>query len=501
MARLNEGVRNTPTTVFRTASLSKQFTALAVALLAQQGKLSLDDDVRKYVPELPDYGSVITLRHLLYHTSGLREWVDLLYLQGRREDERITVGKVLDLAFHQKALNFPPGEAFLYCNTGYVLLGKVVERVSGQSLRTYTDAHVFQPLGMRQTHFRDDYQERLDQNAALGYDLMTTGRFQESMPRSEVVGSTGLVSSVEDLARWDQNFYDGRVGGKAVLGELLTSGRLKDGVEVHYGMGLGLDKYRGLRVVEHSGVEPGCRAEYLRFPDQRFSVILLCNVSTMEPTTLARQIADLYLTRDFDVDSRPAGGERDFVRLSRQELKDRTGTYRNPRSGYVLRLVLREGRLVLDLGRGIDLRALASDRFRLVGVPTEIRFLPVRRGETPRLRYEIRGDPPVDYEEVRLPRGFPSRDLLESSAGTYFSAELSTTYKLILHGDQLIAVNRHQDPMPLTPAFDDGFTFAVPSYTTVSLQLKRDPMNRVVGFTLTGPRSYKIDFVKIAGGI
>src|SRR5262249_57878004 len=131
--------------------------------------------------------------HLLLHTSGLREWVDLLYLQGRRDREPITVGKVLDLVIHQKALNFPPGEAFLYCNTGYVLLGKVVERISGQSLRAYTDAHIFRPLGMRQTHFRDDYQERPDRNAALGYDLSTNGQLEVNMPLSEVVGSTGLV--------------------------------------------------------------------------------------------------------------------------------------------------------------------------------------------------------------------------------------------------------------------------------------------------------------------
>jgi hypothetical protein len=221
----------------------------------------------------------------------------------------------------------------------------------------------------------------------------------------------------------------------------------------------------------------------------------------MEPTALARRIADIYLARAFEAGGRPTGGEGDFIRLPVQDLAARTGIYRNPRTGYVLRFSLRAAKLVLDLGRGIDLRPLSINWFRLTGVPVDIHFLPVRQGEVPQLEYLSLGDPPVVYEEVQVPRGFPQRALLENCAGRYTSEELRTTYQLVLRGDQLIVFNRHNELlMPLSPAFADGFTFTVPAYTTVTLRLKRDQSRRVIGFSLSAPRSYKIDFVKRAEG-
>src|SRR5262249_17983261 len=204
--------------VFHAASVSKPFTALAVALLAEQGRLSLDDDVRKYLPELPDYGRTITLRHLLQHTSGLRDVWYLGGLAGWRPDDLVTDRDILNLVVRQKSVNFKPGDRHVYNGSGYSLAAFVVRRVSGQSLRDFTAAHVFEPLGMTRTHFHDDHREVVKSRASA-YALRS-GRLEIAVPTFAAVGTTGLFTTVEDLARWDQNFYHRRVGGKSALEQM-----------------------------------------------------------------------------------------------------------------------------------------------------------------------------------------------------------------------------------------------------------------------------------------
>ena len=223
MANLDHDVPITPSTVFNIASVSKQFTAAAIALLAQQGKLLLDDEARKYIPELPDFGTPITIRHLIHHTSGLRSQTALLDLAGWRIGlDHVTEEDVLGLLFRQRELNFRPGEKYEYSNTNYILLAQIVTRVSGQTFREFTRAHIFEPLGMKNSFFRDDHDE-IVKNQAYGYVPTEDDTFQLSMPTSYTVGSTGLLTTVEDLARWDRNFYDGRVGGSVFIEQLHLS--------------------------------------------------------------------------------------------------------------------------------------------------------------------------------------------------------------------------------------------------------------------------------------
>jgi len=233
MADLDHDVTITPATVFHVASMSKQFTAASILLLEQDGKLSVDNDVRRYIPELPDFGVKITLRHLIHHTSGLRDQWELLGLAGwRYSQDLITDEDVLAVMARQKDLNFKPGERYLYCNTGYTLLAQVVKRVSGRSFREFTQARIFDPLGMKSTHFRDDFDE-IVKGMAYGY-VQAGATYKLSVTNFDTAGATSLLTTVEDLALWDENFYNPRVGGRALIERMLERGRLNSGETLDY---------------------------------------------------------------------------------------------------------------------------------------------------------------------------------------------------------------------------------------------------------------------------
>jgi CubicO group peptidase (beta-lactamase class C family) len=284
--------------VFHVASMSKQFTAASILLLAQQGKLSLDDDVHKYIPELPDFQERITLRHLMHHTSGLRDQWALLGLAGwRYSQDLITDDDVMSVVVRQKALNFKPGEKELYSNTGFTLLALVVKRVSGMSLREFTSKNIFEPLGMTHTHFRDDHEEVIKHDA-LGYEGGTDGKpFRMSLTNFDTTGATSLHTTVVDLQLWDENFYHPRVGGADFTRQMLEKGKLNSGKEQDYASGLSIGTYKGLVTVGHGGADAGYRSDMERFPEQHFGAAVLCNAAEAAPGSLLRQVADIVLAR------------------------------------------------------------------------------------------------------------------------------------------------------------------------------------------------------------
>jgi CubicO group peptidase (beta-lactamase class C family) len=306
MADLEHGVKIEPNTAFYLASLSKQFTAMSILLLEQRNLLSLDDNVRKWVPEVPELGDTITLRQLLFHTSGLRDYFTLLALQGWASDEPYSEEDLLDLVRRQQGLNFPPGERFLYSNTGYALLGVVVKRASKMSLRDFAAKNIFQPLGMTSTQFRDDHRAVIP-NRALAYEPIDSG-YRQNMPELDVVGDGGVFSTVEDLARWDANFDTGRVGGKDGVALLQRSGTLTSGPSAGdvtgYAMGLSLGMLSASRTISMSGLYGGYSSSYVRVPEARVSVMALCNTSAA-PTNLADQIATVYLPMTVGTGSLP----------------------------------------------------------------------------------------------------------------------------------------------------------------------------------------------------
>jgi len=298
LANLDWGIPITTSTVFDIGSVSKQFTATALALLELDGVLSLDDDVRKWIPELPEYGSAITIRHLLNHTSGIRDYLTLMSLAGFEYANVFDELDGVEVIARQKGLNFEPGSEYLYSNSGYLLLANIVRRATGKSLRVFLEERVFEPLGMSGTSIWDDNTEILRERAT-GYAPADGGWEIDHAWNFQMGGDGQVITSVEDLLKWDRNFYQPSVGGPGLLDRLHTRGVLNDGDTIPYALGLTLGEYRGLRRVQHGGSWAGFRAILARYPEQKTSVIVLCNRGDANPGLYANAVADAVLTEAF----------------------------------------------------------------------------------------------------------------------------------------------------------------------------------------------------------
>lgn len=484
MANLEYDIPITPSTVFHIASVSKQFTAMSLALLAAQGKLSLDDDIRKYVSEIPDYGSPITIRHLIHHTSGLRDVIALLQAAGRSEDDAydFSVGDAVTLTARQKQLNFKPGEEFSYTNTGYTLLAAIVERVSGSSLAKFADEHIFKPLDMVHTRFIDDHTIPV-KNRAYSYNPARAGGYQLIVSNNNLVGPGNLWTTVEDLVRWDQNFHSGKVGGAALIKQLLTPGKLNNGDSLDYAFGIFVDEFRGLNRVRHDGgSRSGYRAVLTRYPDKRFSVVCLCNSGAANAPGLADQVASLFLASDFKAEVArvlPNRSEQAPAKdLSQEELNKLAGVYRDPRTEWTRRLYVKDGKLMAAVGSGFALVPIERNRFRVAGPPIELKFETLPNG---RLRmYEVLlGMTPAVYEAIQA--ASPTPEQINSYTGTYFSDEIGVSYSVFRRGGNLVLERRQGDESILSPTFVDGFSDG----PFGSIIFQRDKDNRVSGFLLT----------------
>lgn len=290
MANIEHGIPNSPQTVFRIASASKQFAAVAIAILAEDGQLSLEDDIRKFFPELQDYGHTIRVRHLVYHQSGLRDYLDLAWLA--EWGDAYGMDDVMEMMSRQKGINFEPGTEYAYSNSGYVMTALIVEKVTGQSLREWSETHMFAPLGMENTHWHDDH-SHIVPNRAYGYRRKDMDDYQTSLTTLDVVGDGALMTTVEDLLRWDNNFYDNRLGkGNPELIKLIeTPGRFKDLTEGDYGFGLTIDEYEGTPEIWHDGSWYGVASSIHRYPEYRTGISVLCNDEDADATRYARSIA------------------------------------------------------------------------------------------------------------------------------------------------------------------------------------------------------------------
>lgn len=494
MANLEYGVPITPSSIFHVASVSKQFTVFAVLLLAKEGKLSLDDDVREYVDEVPDFGAALTIRHLIHHTSGLRDQWDLLWLSGWRfEADLITQGDVLDTTSRQTSLNFNPGDEFLYSNTGYTLLGVIVERISGQSLRDFAEERILEPLGMDNTHFHDDHR-MIVKNRAYAYG--PTGdddTLKIRIPDFDVVGATSLFTTVEDLGRWDRNFYTARVGGRRVIDQMHTRGVLNSGEEIPYAFGLFHGQYRGLRTVGHGGGDAGYRSSFLRIPDQRFSVAVLCNLPSSNPGRKAQQVADVYLadafTEPFKMDSLDPDAA---VEVPDSEMNRLAGAYRQPLTDVVLILRVADEKLILGptIEDGQVLTALGGGRFRVGTSDTFLKFEYAESNGSPRLRAtSLFGDQSYDW----APLAQPAPDELALYVGRYYSDELVREMEFVIGDGKLISKARKSDDLPLEPTFQDGFAVAPRTYFTFT----RDEHGNITGFTVSTWGVRKVLYKKI----
>ena len=294
MADLERDVRNTPDTIFEAGSVSKQFTAMAVQLLANEGKLSIDDPVRKYIPELPDYGKPLTIRHMLSHTSGLRDWGSVESIAGwPRTTREYTHAHVLEIVSKQRSLNFDPGTKWSYSNTGFNLAAIIVSRVSGMPFAEFSKQRIFTPLGMTHTSWRDDH-TRIVKGRAIAYSF-ENGEYHIEMPFENVHGNGGLLTTVADLLAWNQNLVNPKVGNPKLIAEMTTVGHFNDGKPLAYGLGFFVEEYRGVHNVYHSGSTAGYRAHLNRFTDSNTSVAVLCNGSNGDASRSANRVSDVFL--------------------------------------------------------------------------------------------------------------------------------------------------------------------------------------------------------------
>jgi len=501
MANLNDDVTITPETVFHVASMSKQFTAASILLLQQQGKLSIDDDVHKYVPELPDFGERITLRNLMHHTSGLRDQWSLLGLAGwRYSQDLITDDDVMSVLVHQKALNFKPGDKYMYSNTGFTLLAIIVKRVSGVSFREFTTKNIFEPLGMAHTHFRDDHEEVIKHDA-LGYERDGDGKpFRMSLTNFDTAGATSLHTTVEDLQLWDENFYHPRVGGPALIEQMLHRDKLNNGELQDYASGLAIGKYRGLPTVGHGGADAGYRSDITRFPDQHFGVSVLCNAAEANPGGLINQVADILLAKDFKTPAAAPAKETAKaaqIPLTADQLTAIAGLYLNRESDDFSRITMKDGKLLFEVGRDDlhELQQFAPSRFHIAGVPwsdsVELHFAPAQAGKPSSMEQIYEGGKPDVYESV--PIFEPTAAQLAEFTGAFVSEEIDPVYRITLQDGKLTLNRLKQKPDTLSPATTDVFTGDIGA-----LRFTRDDRKQISGFILDADRIQNFRFAKRA---
>ena len=486
MANLAYDIPITSATVFDIASVSKQFCAFAVAMLAEQGKLSLDDDVRRYIPEAPDFGKTITIRHLVHHTSGLRDWPGTLAMAGWQMEDVISFDQILTMVRHQKTLNFDPGAEYSYSNTGYNLLAEVVARVTGQSFRAWTEAHLFKPLGMVHTHFHDDH-EMVVKNRAYAYSPTRNG-FERVGNGLTALGSSSLFTSIDDLVKWVQNFRAPRVGGQVVVDQVHQQGVLNNGDQIAYAFGHSIGTYQGLKTVAHSGSWAGFRTYLVRFPEQDVAVIVLSNASNFNPTRKARQVAELYLAEQMVMEE-PATLPPTPVAVDPALFDDYVGTYQ-----------LGPGWLVTITRQGNGLMAQATDEPKFEMTPTsDTQFFVEAYGAA----IDFKRDPSgtvthIEYRNIRAPRVElfePSTDDLAAFEGAYFSEELDATYTLVVEDGVLKARHRRLADATLSPTITD--TFTTNTWFMRSVHFVRDRSRRVTGFDASNGRSRNVRFEKV----
>jgi len=485
MADLEHGIPNSTKTVFEAGSVSKQFTAAAIMLLVQQGKLSLDDNVRKYVPEVPDYGTLITLRHLLTHTSGLRDWGNVESIAGWPRTSRVyTHAHVLDIVSRQRALNFPPGNEHSYCNTGFNLLAIIVGRVSGISFAEFTKKYLFDPLGMSHTQWRDDYR-RIVRGRAIAYVAQRQGNgFEMDMPFENVHGNGGLLTTVGDLLIWTENLETGKVGGPVFLEMMHRQGVLNNGKVITYASGLYITSYRGIPEVSHTGSTAGYRAFLARYPKQHLTVALLCNVGSITSADVGHRIADLFLPVPA---SRKSTAKT--VTLPVAELSARAGLYRNTATGEPLRLVLVQG--TLRLQRGGSLQPISSTSFRVGETDSLLTFEPVPGNSRPRIRDDRSGADEVIFEPVA--EFSPKPEELAAFAGDYYSPDAETTLTAAVDNGSLQLRRRPDTRIALTPAYEDVFESSLGL-----IRFIRDAGGRITQLSVRQDRVYDLRFDRAA---
>jgi CubicO group peptidase (beta-lactamase class C family) len=489
MANPEYDIQNTPQTIFHIASISKQFTAFSVSMLADQGKISLDDDIRKYIPELPDFGEKITIRQLAHHTSGLRDQWNLLAMAGWRLDDVITRNQVLRLLSHQKDLNFKPGDEFAYCNSGYTLMAEIVSRVSGKSFGDWTAENIFKPLGMTHTLFYEDH-EMIVKNRAYSFQESPEG-LKKSVLSYANAGATSLFTTTEDLLKWANNFKTMKVGNAKIMKQMEERAILNNGDTLDYAFGQALEKYRNLKTVSHGGADAGYRSFFVRFPEQDYSIVVLSNYASANTGSIAYKIADIYLKDYLKDEPRKAEPEVAGIQVSEELLKLYSGQYQLE-PGQTVTFTVENGKLVAKaFGQGFAMTAKDDNEFIIASIDASVTFQ--RKDNAINEMILKQGGRTVVAPRLKEFK-VDSVDLTQYS-GVYYSPELETSYTFEVINNKLFGKHIRHEPMELTPSYADGFTSSAWFFS--GIEFTRDDQGKINGMKGSSGRVRNVKFQKI----
>ena len=485
-ADLEHRIPITPASVFDAASVSKQFTGLAVSMLIEQGRIRLDDDVRKYIPEMYAFDPPITIGHLLHHTSGLRDWPGALTLAGWNSGDVISFEQILRLAYAQRTLNFAPGAEHTYSNTNYNLLAEIVARVSGKMFRAFTDDNIFRPLGMSSTHFRTRLGDVIP-NRSWSYARGTDSVWSLVPNGLLAQGSSSLFTTADDLAKWIVNYGTYTVGGQAAVEHMLAPGRLNDGSAVKYAFGVVVDTWRGIPMITHNGGWAGYSSFTVYFPKQHNGVVLLSN-TPINPDAAGLALSEIFFAKDLAPDSSAAANAtRAAVAVPPATLDEYAGVYRLGPGWYVR--IRRDGTVLRVQATREDefpMTARTPQEFWIDAYGASMTFQRDSARRVSSLLYRGKRAPRVD-EAAR--RAAPLTDYV----GTYHSDELAVSYSIVCTDSTLVMETFRRTPSALTRAAGDDFIAA----DGIDVWFERDGAGRVTGFAANlGPRNRNIRFAR-----
>lgn len=494
MADLERCVPLSSDSVFDIASTGKQFTAFVALALSMQGKVDLEAPLRQYLPELHACCDPLKVRQLLHHTSGIRDYCTLMELAGMPLENKYSEGAIFDLIARQRLLCHQPGEEFLYSNSGYFLFNRIIERIGGRKLLDLIREWIFEPLGMKHSTFNDDF-GRIVPKRALAYDPVEAGGFRTNISFCGGFGDGPVLTTVGDLYLWDQNFYHNCLcgGGQKIVEQMQTSGVLNNSEATDYGWGLYSSTQRGLRMVSHSGSWAGYRSQFIRFPEQRFSVIVLANLSTVDPSKLALQVADLYLSEKYP---EPATTRilPTLPAVPITNLDEWTGFFRDLRTGCLLELAVEADTLVLVVeGDRILLVQTSSLTFQNIDQSFGdwvVLLEPGTASRNPSIVINMDAEKPERFTMLAMPDTMTAQDLAEY-CGVYYSSELDITFQIFLEGEQILIKPGYAQPVSLRPASTDLFV-----YKLIELRFDHNQAGQLDRFWLGADRSRELEFIR-----
>lgn len=469
----------TTSTVADYASMAKQFTGFAVAQLIKAGKLRLNDDIRVHLPEVPDFGDTITIGHLIYHTSGIRDWVGLVKISGRYMEDVITDDFIMKLVKNQKDLNFRPGEKFQYSNTGYFLLANIISRITGKSFREWTQENVFKPLQMKDTHFSDDHREII-LNRADSYKQDIEGNYVNTSSHLEAYGSSSLFSTLDDMIKWVQNFGRNKFVGEDVWEIMLKRGILNDRKEIDYGFGIDLSNRYGYKSYGHGGSWGGYLSQVTFYPEISLASILITN---RDPSGVYvdKDLLQLFLDKKEEAsDKNKEIVNRTEVEIDPKLLQEYDGAYKL--KDRIINAEKVADHLVIHFPWGESVRVYpeSNERFFVKDANMAFSFLRDKNGKVDRLIYRFKGkdNPPFRKLESDVSKYSDITGL----CGDYTSRELQTTYTVKIQDGRLIIAHLHNEDVRLTQIDKDHYIGD--QWWFVDLRLIRDENDRVTGFKL-----------------